>query len=103
MYIFSQDKQIIMNTETANTIKTSTDNMAILGIIGEGKPYVLGRYESTEAVFGVLGNMIKHLTKGTQVFEMPAAASAEASYNSIPPDVPWHHATGKKTKGHGGS
>ena len=62
----------------------------------------IGRYETREQAKEAL-LMITHRLAKWHNAVIPVPEDEEVQTSLIDHDRPWHHATGKKTKGHGGS
>ena len=76
------------------TIKASAGAATRGGILGK-----YGSYEETRTAFSLL---IDAIAKDSSMYKMPSDAEVREKIKAAPADS-YHHITGKKTKGHGGS
>lgn len=100
MFIISKDKKAIVNADSATVIYVGSDGITIKADFKNGRGCQLGRYDSLEECKKTLEMMAKEVGK-VNIFQMPESAAIKAEI--VKNEACWHHATGKKTKGHGGS
>ena len=100
MFIVSKDKKAIVNTDSTTVIYVGSDGVTIKTDFKNGRGCQLGRYDSPEECKKALEMLAKETGK-TDIFQMPESTAIKAEI--VKNETCWHHATGKKTKGHGGS
>lgn len=100
MFIVSKDKKAIVNADSTTVIYVGSDGITIKADFSNGRGCQLGRYDSLEECKKALEMMAKEIGK-VDTFQMPESAAIKAEI--VKNETSWHHATGKKTKGHGGS
>jgi len=100
VFIVSKDKKAIINLEQVATMYIGSDSCSVKADYRSGNGCQLGRYNSdqearkaVEIVADSIGTM--------EVCYMPDDDSVKARMNLE--EQKYHHITGKKTKGHGGS
>ena len=100
MYIVNKNKTQIINTEQVTVMYIGGDECSIKADFVTGKGCLVARYDSHEAATAameILGRAMGH----TDVFFFPKDEMVQAHIKEN--EQKWHHASGKKTKGHGGS
>ena len=100
MFIISKDNKAIVNTDSTTVIYVGSDGITIKADFKNGRGCQLGRYDSLEECKKTLEMMAKEVGK-VNIFQMPESAAIKAEI--VKNEACWHHVTGKKTKGHGGS
>lgn len=103
MLIIAYDKKSFIDFNRYGRVMVSTDGLAVCVLSEENRPWVVGRYNSIDVSQKVLENIADNVLKGTALLQMPSADEADKLYNKPIAQQPWHHATGKKLKRHGGS
>lgn len=102
MYILSKKRSEIMNIDISGRVFVMGE-LVCYGRSDE-KPLCLGEYESGEQARMALRMLFESLkNQRNTAFEMPLEKDVRARVANFGPDIERHHATGKKTKGHGGS
>lgn len=101
MFILSNDKRAISNTEHMNAIFIGSDELSIKADYTNGHGNMLGRYQSQTECKVVL-EMIAEAIGKTDLFEMPSSETVRTKLMQQSENRQ-RHITGKKTKGHGGS
>lgn len=100
MFIVSKDKKAIINTEQITSIYIGADSCTIKADFGNGKGCQIARYSSEKASQVAMDILANSFGKSDICF-MPEDNSINARLNFV--EQKYHHITGKKTKGHGGS
>ncbi len=100
MYIVSKDKKSIINTAQITSMYVGADSCTIKVDFGNGKGCQIGRYNSEKECQIVLDIIAGNFGKADVCF-MPDESMINAKVNLG--EQTYHHITGKKTKGHGGS
>lgn len=100
MYIINKSKTQIANLEQITSLYIGGDECSIKADFITGKGCQIARYSSRAAATTAL-ELLGRAIGRAEVFFMPddEAVLAQAKAD----EQKWHHATGKKTKGHGGS
>lgn len=100
MYIVSKDKKSIINTEQITSMYVGADGCTIKADFRNGKGCQIGRYNSEKECQIAIEIIAGSFGRSDACF-MPEdnAINAKISLGG----QKYHHATGKKTKGHGGS
>lgn len=102
MLIVSKDKKAIVNMAAVSSIYMGHDNCSVKVDYQNGKGCQLGRYNSERATQIAMDMLVEKIGIGkTEIFFMPDDKDIDAKLANE--SNLWHHATGKKTKGHGGS
>ena len=70
-------------------------------IAGDKKPDLLGEYKSELEAKKAMETIIRAVASGEKIVLVPNEDTVQATLHGH--TEVWHHATGKKTKGHGGS
>ena len=99
MYLVNKDKNQIINMDHVASLFIGGDECSIKVGYADGGGCQAARYAMpgmATAVIEQLGKAIGH----TDVFFFPDDDNAQELLRR---DEKWHHATGKKTKSHGGS
>lgn len=101
MFLVSKDKKAIINMQQVSCIYIGADACTIKADFENGRGCQIGRYASEKEALIAMEIITETMRRG----EICAAPDDEAVRGRIrsSPESPWHHATGKKTKGHGGS
>lgn len=102
MFILSNDKRAISNTDHMDTIFIGSDEISIKADFTNGHGSMLGRYQSQKECKAVLEMIAKAIGK-TDLFEMPSSEDVRTRLMQQDEKKRQHHIAGKKTKGHGGS
>lgn len=68
---------------------------------GTGKPNLMGEYKSELEAKKAMETVIRAVASGEKIVFVPDEDTVQALLHGH--TEVWHHATGKKTKGHGGS
>lgn len=104
MFILSMDKEIILNiNQTTELFLSSKDrHYTVMARAASGSNLVMGRYETPELSKTALWMAFRAIQLGKD-FAIPDAEAVKAEIIKGASDPQRHHATGKKTKGHGGS
>lgn len=101
MYILTTRGSIV-DTEKVAFMGLSRDGCALCFYLSEaGKPFPMGSYGSEEDALQVLRLIFDAMRKGYHYFEIPTQNQLEQLPKAK--EEPYHHATGKKMKRHGGS
>lgn len=100
MYIVSKDRNSIVNMSQITVVYLGADNCTIKADYQNGKGCQLGRYNSQEAARIAIETIANSMGKSEVCF-MPEDSSISAKLKLE--EQKYHHITGKKTKGHGGS
>lgn len=100
MFVVSKDKKCILNADNINDIHLGRDGYNIKVEYTSGKGCQIGRYENEKQAIAALEILIKRM-ENNLICLVPDDNEVKA-YISLE-QTKWHHATGKKTKGHGGS
>lgn len=103
MFIVGKDKETVANTEFVTNIYIGIDNCSIKANFIDGKGCQIAKYNSEEQAQIAMEILLNDLEKGKSgvcIF-MPDENAIKAKLNSK--EQKYHHLTGKKTKGHGGS
>lgn len=102
MWIISKDGRSISNTDLITTIFTGGNGTRIQCDFTNGRGCQLGTYqtgEEAEAAISMLADAIR--LENAKTLRMPTDEAAKTRLLRNPDH--WHHATGKKVKGRGGS
>lgn len=101
MFIVSKEKNDAYNLEKAERIYIGFDKPVVKIVSGSTRAGNLGEYETFEKARKALQMALKDVELGKKlVAYMPGDEAVETAL--IEREY-YHHATGKKTKGHGGS
>lgn len=100
MFIMSKDKETIVNLEKVANIYMGADGYTIKANFANGEGCQITRYNSEEAAVFAM-EMIANSIGKSEVCFLPNENDIKAKLNLT--ERKYHHATGKKTKGHGGS
>lgn len=102
MIIVSKDHNEVYNWNVAERIYIASDRAAVKIVAGSTRAGNLGEYGSFEKAKKALEIVMTEISIGKkEVVWMPDDAMVQAKMNEN--KEYYHHATGKKTKGHGGS
>lgn len=102
MWIKSNMHDCIVNSDhMVDVYCAGTDVIALVKGVSGKATVILGKYNGTEESRCALDYLFRNLTDVTKTLQMPSSDHMHALM--INGNKPWHHATGKKTKGHGGS
>lgn len=99
MIIVSKDRNNIVNLEQVTNIFAGSDGYTVKAEYANGNGCQLGRYSSPAASKVI--EMIGLAVGRTEVYFLPNDEEVSARLNEE--KARYHHITGKKTKGHGGS
>lgn len=100
MFIVSKDRKAIINLEQVATMYIGSDGCSVKADYRSGNGCQLGRYNSEKEARKAMSIVADNIGK-TEVCLMPDDNTIKARLNLD--GQPYHHITGKKTKGHGGS
>lgn len=100
MFIVSKDKKAVINLEQVTTMYIGSDGCSIKADYRGGNGCQLGRYDSDKEAKTAMEIIVGNIGK-TEIFSMPDNFAVKAKLKMDEPK--YHHLTGKKTKGHGGS
>ena len=100
MFIVRKDGKSIINFDQIETLYIGGDGCSIKVDYKSGKGCQLGTYSSITEAKEVMELIAGSIGK-TEVYHMPSDDAIKARMNLK--EKRYHHATGKKTKGHGGS
>lgn len=104
MIIIAQNKHLVLDTGKYQALTIGKDVGTVYAIIDNERPRFLGAYENTELSEKVLEDLAKAWANKVGLYRMPSLEEAQEKFGKPPTvDQPWHHATGKKLKRHGGS
>lgn len=102
MWIISNMEDCIVNTDhIADIYCIGTDVVALIANNASKSTVVLGRYNGSDQSRCALNYLFRNLGNVTKTLQMPSTEEMRALVSNG--NKKWHHATGKKTKGHGGS
>lgn len=102
MFIVSKDRKSLINAEQVTCIYASTDGCSLKVDFQNGRGCQIGKYNSdgeARIAIGIIADSIK--LGNMEVCFMPDDNAIKAKLNLD--EQKYHHITGKKTKGHGGS
>lgn len=99
MYIVNKDKSQIINMDQVAALFVGSDECSIKVNFTAGQGCHVARYSSRNAATAVIEQIGKAMGR-SETFFLPGDDEVRALLGK---DEKWHHATGKKTKGHGGS
>lgn len=98
MFIVSNTYECCVNTDYIIDIYASKgDIIALISNSNKKHTVILARYENEAETRKALKFMYIRLAQSEKILYMPNSEQLKSI------DEKWHHATGKKTKGHGGS
>lgn len=104
MIIIAQNKHLVLDTGKYQALTIGKDVGTVYAIIDNERPRFLGAYENTELSEKVLEDLAKAWANKVGLYRMPSLEEAQEKFGKPSTvDQPWHHATGKKLKRHGGS
>ncbi len=101
MLIVNKENSQVANMDNITDMYISDRNDIKLNYIG-GSGCKIASYSSFDIAEEALSCLAEAANKGVNVFKFPADNMLETRLRTRN-DIAWHHATGKKTKGHGGS
>lgn len=102
MFLISTDKKSIVNLDAVAAIYIGSNEITIKVDYKGGDGCQIGKYDSSQECRTALSILSKKMRdERIVVLEMPTAEMIKAELTKE--ETPWHHATGKKTKRHGGS
>lgn len=100
MFIVSKENGVILNFDNIVELYTGSNKTAVAAKQVDGRIICLKEYETeTEATEAIC--MIADEMSRKNIVHVPRKEEIKAKMNLE--EQKWHHATGKKTKGHGGS
>lgn len=99
MFIVSKERDNIINTSQITNIFAGGDGYTVKAAFANGSGCQIGRY--SRPVANKVIEMIGLAAGRTEVYFMPQDEEVDAKQNAE--QTRYHHITGKKTKGHGGS
>lgn len=100
MYIINKDRTQLANMEQITALYIGTDGRSIKADFVTGKGCQIARYDSGEEACAAIELLGKAMGR-TETFFFSDQDEIKAHVQTN--NQRWHHATGKKTKGHGGS
>lgn len=102
MWIISNVGDCMVNTDhVVDIYYADTDVVALLNKAAGKATVVIGRYNNSEEAKLALCYIFNNLENVTISLQMPSSERMHSLL--IGGNKPYHHKTGKKTKGHGGS
>lgn len=102
MFLISTDKKSIVNMDAVSVIYIGSNETSIKVDYKSGNGSQIGKYNSAQECKIALSILSKKMKdERIVILEMPTAEMIKAELAKA--ETPWHHATGKKTKNHGGS
>ncbi len=102
MLIVSKDKRAIINIAAISSIYIGHDGRSIKTNYQNRDGCQLGTYASEKATQIAMEILEKNICIGnSEIYFLPQDTDVDAWIANA--GEKWHHATGKKTKGHGGS
>lgn len=102
MFIVSTDKKSMVNMDAVAAIYIGSNEVTIKVDYKGGDGCQIEKYNSSRECSMALKILTKKMEEGKSViFSMPTSEMIKAELARE--EAPWHHAAGKKTKGHGGS
>lgn len=102
MWIFCEKNGKLINTDKVFSIYTTQDKKSIGAKSAEGETETLCRFETEEQTKAALVDFWSSIRAGIDFFTFREKITTPEEENPTQKEH-WHHATGKKTKGHGGS
>lgn len=102
MYIINKNKTQIVNLEQVTAVYIGADECSIKADFSTGKGCQIAKYDSQTAAVAALEMLGKAIGK-TEAFFFPDDAYIHGQIQGQRTEQKQHYATGKKTKGHGGS
>lgn len=101
--IVNRECNDMYNIDHVTNIYIGSDGCTIKAAAGAStRGGILGKYNSYEESKTAFMIMSERIAKGMPLIKMPGDAEVKERIKSEPKDS-YHHITGKKTKGHGGS
>ena len=101
MFMVSKDKKAIINMQQVSNIYIGADVCTIKVDYENGRGCQIGRYTSEKEALVAMEIITEKMNKG-EICEVPDDDAVRERILSNT-ERPWHHISGKKTKGHGGS
>lgn len=101
MIIVSKDRDSIVNMDQVTNLFVGNDEYTVKAAFANGGGSQIGRYNAPVATEVI--KMIGQAAERSTVYFMPDDEAVAARINQYRQEWERHHATGKKTKGHGGS
>lgn len=99
--IVNKDRNELFNLEHIGNVYIGSDRVSIKAVIGTTRGGNLGSYRTYEAAVKAMEVLVENIVRdGVKIIYMPSDEEIE---NKMRTKTVYHHATGKKTKGHGGS
>jgi hypothetical protein len=100
MLAMYKDRKGVVNVENTSWFYIG-DRCDIRAEATTGKGCWIAEYSTTEIAQEALTSLLEAAARGDKTFVFPDEEALKRRIQARP--VAWHHATGKKTKGHGGS
>lgn len=100
MFIVSKDRRSVINLSQVAAMYIGSDRCSVKADYKGGNGCQLGRYNSDKEAEKAVEIIAENIGK-TEVCFMPDDSSVKAKMSFG--EQKYHHAAGKKTKGHGGS
>lgn len=104
MYIVSKNCEEMYNLDRATNIYISSDGCSIKICVDGTRGGQLGKYNSSEETKEAMVILVEEMknTRNNNIIQMATDEAVQTRVRVLSKQV-YHHATGKKTKGHGGS
>lgn len=103
MIVMTQTKETLVNLDGFKMIFIGKTDYSIYAIGSDSNARFCGRYTDMKLLKDILEDIQKALIRDEKLYIMPSFAEAKEKFNKTQQKQPWHHATGKKLKRHGGS
>lgn len=102
MYIYNKQTGKMLNLDKAVDIFPGRNEGTVTIGLDKGGSTVFANYDSEQEAKEMISMLAEYMeTAKREVFTVPG--SEEVKARIVNRRENWHHATGKKTKGHGGS
>lgn len=102
MWIFCEKGGKLINTENVFCIYTTSDKKSLGAKAANGTTETLIRFDTEEQATAALRDFWSSIRAGIDFFTFKEKTTTPEEETPTQ-KIHWHHATGKKTKGHGGS
>ena len=100
MFVVSKDRISIINMEQITNLYIGADGCTIKADYANGKGCQIGRYNGEKEAKAAVEIVVRSMQRNEVSF-MPNDEEVRTAIQTQ--ETKWHHATGKKMKGHGGS
>lgn len=101
MFIVAKDRKSIVNTNHITSIYMGADGCTIKADFENGKGCQIARYDAEKLSKIAMDIIANNIDRNSTLCYMPDDKSIKAKINLE--EQKYHHITGKKTKGRGGS